>query len=192
MTRYWYDTEFIEDGKTIDLISIGIVAEDGREYYAVCDSIDHGDAYYRIRRHSWLLENVVRSLPLANFHRIDDSPSGALGSFDLDRASPAVKRRELIAQEVRDFLIGRNERVELWGYYSAYDHVVLAQLFGTMMNLPKGVPMWTNDLMQFAASIGLDDSTFPQQAGTAHNALDDARWTREAWKYLTAQQAVRA
>ncbi len=31
--RYWYDTEFIEDGKTIDLISIGIVAEDGRELY---------------------------------------------------------------------------------------------------------------------------------------------------------------
>jgi hypothetical protein len=29
--RYWLDTEFIEDGKTIDLISIGIVAEDGRE-----------------------------------------------------------------------------------------------------------------------------------------------------------------
>jgi len=33
--RYWYDTEFIEDGSTIDLISIGIVAEDGREYYAI-------------------------------------------------------------------------------------------------------------------------------------------------------------
>ncbi len=29
--RYFLDTEFYEDGKTIDLISIGIVAEDGRE-----------------------------------------------------------------------------------------------------------------------------------------------------------------
>ncbi len=28
--RYWYDLEFIEDGKTIDVISIGVVAEDGR------------------------------------------------------------------------------------------------------------------------------------------------------------------
>jgi hypothetical protein len=28
--KYFYGTEFIEDGKTIDLISIGIVAEDGR------------------------------------------------------------------------------------------------------------------------------------------------------------------
>lgn len=28
--KYWLDTEFIEDGKTIDLVSIGIVSEDGR------------------------------------------------------------------------------------------------------------------------------------------------------------------
>lgn len=28
--RFWFDTEFIENGHTIDLISIGIVAEDGR------------------------------------------------------------------------------------------------------------------------------------------------------------------
>lgn len=33
--RYFFDTEFHEDGQTIDLISIGIVAEDGREFYAV-------------------------------------------------------------------------------------------------------------------------------------------------------------
>ena len=32
--KFWFDTEFIEDGKTIDLISIGIVAEDGRTFYA--------------------------------------------------------------------------------------------------------------------------------------------------------------
>ena len=32
-TKYFLDTEFIEDGKTIDLISLGIVCEDGRELY---------------------------------------------------------------------------------------------------------------------------------------------------------------
>lgn len=33
MTIYCYDTEFLEDGRTIDLISIGIVCEDGRSPY---------------------------------------------------------------------------------------------------------------------------------------------------------------
>lgn len=31
--KYFIDTEFVDDGHTIDLISIGIVAEDGRELY---------------------------------------------------------------------------------------------------------------------------------------------------------------
>ena len=30
--KYWMDTEFIERPYTIDLISIGLVAEDGREF----------------------------------------------------------------------------------------------------------------------------------------------------------------
>lgn len=38
--KYFFDTEFIEDGRTIDLVSIGIVCEDGREYYAVSAEAD--------------------------------------------------------------------------------------------------------------------------------------------------------
>ena len=38
--RYFYDTEFIDDGRTIELISIGVAAEDGREYYAVSTEFD--------------------------------------------------------------------------------------------------------------------------------------------------------
>ena len=38
--RFFYDTEFIEDGETIELISIGIVGDDGREYYAVSTDFD--------------------------------------------------------------------------------------------------------------------------------------------------------
>ena len=30
--RFFYDTEFIEDGTTIDLVSIGVVDETGREF----------------------------------------------------------------------------------------------------------------------------------------------------------------
>ena len=35
MTAIDYDFEFLEDGSTIEPISIGMVCEDGREYYAV-------------------------------------------------------------------------------------------------------------------------------------------------------------
>jgi len=51
--RYWFDTEFDERERVIHLISIGIVAEDGREYYAVNADYDEQMA------NPWLKENVL-------------------------------------------------------------------------------------------------------------------------------------
>lgn len=179
--RFWYDTEFIEDGKTIELISIGIVAEDGDEYYAV-----NADApWKRIKKHPWLMANVVPHLPKTYGDARNQQPKSWL--FNI--ADPTVKPRLTIATEVRQFLTAHNGPVELWGYYSAYDHVLLAQLFGPMIALPKGIPMWTNDVQQVAAARGLEHC-LPAQTGIAHNALDDARWTKAAWEYLHTARPV--
>lgn len=173
-TRYFYDTEFIEDGSTIELISIGIVA-DGREYYAV-----HRDApWKRIAKHDWLMDNVVPTLPRLHgderLHRWVLSRAGRRHNpCMLDFAHPHMKDRKRIADEVCDFLLAGGEP-ELWAYYGAYDHVALCQLWGTMMDLPDGVPMWTHELMQEWERAGRP--TKPAQAGE-HNALADARWNR--------------
>ena len=45
--RFFYDTEFIEDGDTIELISIGIVGDDGREYYAVSTDFDPNSSEWK-------------------------------------------------------------------------------------------------------------------------------------------------
>jgi hypothetical protein len=50
--KYWIDTEFIAKPYTIDLISIGLVAEDGREFYAESSEVDWSKASL------WTLENV--------------------------------------------------------------------------------------------------------------------------------------
>ena len=54
--KYWIDTEFIEHPFTIDLISIGIVAEDGREFYAESSEVDWSKAS------SWTLQTVKPQL----------------------------------------------------------------------------------------------------------------------------------
>jgi hypothetical protein len=54
--RYFIDTEFIEDGHTIDLLSIGVVAEDGRTYYAENREADLSKAS------PWVQENVLPHL----------------------------------------------------------------------------------------------------------------------------------
>lgn len=54
--RIAIDTEFIEDGRTIDLISIGLVREDGAEYYAELADCDLS------RASDWVEANVLPHL----------------------------------------------------------------------------------------------------------------------------------
>lgn len=174
--RYWYDTEFLEDGRTIELISIGILAEDGREYYAVVKDAD----WKRINKDEWLRRNVLVSLPRfygdARLHY-----SSRRNPMSLDFGAREFKPRAVIADEVSSFL-SAGERAELWADYGAYDHVVLCQLWGRMIDLPDGLPMYTNDIQQEARRLGVTD--LPQQADGLHNALADARHCRERWQFL--------
>ncbi len=187
--RVFYDWEFIEDGSTIEPISLGMVAEDGREFYAVFAEVEDGPVYERICAHRWLMENVVPHLPL---HPRVPLPTVGPMTFRLDPDSNVVMPRRMIRNSVRDFLdtSAGDGPVELWGYYSAYDHVRLAQLFGPMVDRPQSMPMFTHDLMQLLAHAGLTEDDLPPAPKDAHNALSDARWTRDAYREITSKMAV--
>lgn len=181
--RYTYDTEFVDDGKTIELISIGIVCiNDGREYYAVNADVN----FVRIMRtqdgpYPWLRDNVVPHLPTQRY-------GGGYAQLRLDDSDPMVRRYKTIADEVKDFLTAdgadpddRQVR-ELWAYYASYDHVALAQLWGPMVNLPPGVPMFTRDIKDWCVRLG--DPSLPRQQSAEHDALIDARHNVVKMNYL--------
>ena len=192
LTRYFYDFEFLEDGVTIDPISIGIVADDGREYYAVNRDAD----WDRVINHQWLPDNVLPYIPGGMV--MSDSPANVSGSDEMwrpDINDTRVKPREMIATEVAAFLTANStdwHDNELWAYYAAYDHVALCQLWGPMMKLPAGVPMWTNDLQQEAARLerllGADIEK-PEQAAE-HHALADAWWNAALWDIMRRVSAT--
>jgi hypothetical protein len=182
--KVFYDTEFLEDGSTIELISIGMVAEDGRELYLVNEAIEADPLYTRIGHHDWLMKNVIPHLPLRERDPIEQPHAQYAGRFHLDAKDNRVVSRRYIRNAVRDFVLGTPEP-ELWAWYGAYDHVVLAQLFGRMIHLPAGFPMWTNDLRQEVQRRG--DPSLPKQESVEHDALADARWVRDAYAWLEAQ-----
>lgn len=181
MARYFYDTEFLEDGSTIELISIGIVADDGREFYTVSADFDQ----HKLLANPWLAANVWPSLPTTEPRQYRDRlpPHGWL-----DTDHPDVRPRAQIANAVRSFILGDHPDelpyVELWADYCAYDHVALCQLYGTMMDLPEGMPMFTHDVQHEASRHGLSDKDLPQQESGLHNALADARHTKACVDYL--------
>lgn len=181
--KLFHDWEFLEDGSTIEPISVGMVREDGAEYYAVFADMPTK----RIAEHDWLMANVVPSLPrMFGEMRMAFKRSNPLG---LDWTDPAVKARGQIRDEVKTFLLGTPD-LELYGWYSSYDHVCLAQLFGRMIDLPSGVPMWTNDLRQEVHRLGLSEADLPKQADGVHNALADARHYLLIADRLDAEEAA--
>lgn len=155
--KYFLDTEFHEDGKTIDLISIGIVAEDGREFYAVNAEADY-DRIWTLDSCEWLRGNVMPQI---------------------DR-SIAIRHSEIRAN-VLGFISPGDEKVEFWGYYADYDWVAFCQLFGRMIDLPKHFPKYCRDIKQLADSLG--NPKLPPQIGE-HHALNDACWNKQAFEFL--------
>ena len=166
--KYFYDTEFIEDGKTIDLISLGIISEDGREFYAISKEFQEKKA------NQWVKENVLTHLPPRRVNPQYDSPR-------VVEASRAWKTREEIKKDIIAFIT--EDSPEFWAYYADYDHVALCQLFGTMIDLPKGWPMYTRDIKQLCDNLG--NPSLPIQDGEEHHALADAKWNKRAFEFLS-------
>lgn len=183
--RIYYDTEFHEDGQRIELLSIGMVRQDGQRLYRVIS--DHG-AISRAVNHDWLRENVVRHLPVT----IRDRGPEVFGyrwswAWDYEHSDyEFVYSRAEVADHVRDFVLGSADP-ELWAWYGAYDHVAICQLFGRMIDLPDGFPMFTCDIRQEAARTCCDlrqEDGPVKPEGVAHNALHDAIWDLHAHEWL--------
>lgn len=184
--KYWFDTEFIEDGKTIDLVSIGIVAEDGRELYLQNPSANFA------KGNDWVWRNVYPHLShfsLATHSRscyvVRNERYGAYEyphggrCHDTDNCSWSVD----LGPAIRSFCDPTSYgKPEFWAYYADYDWVALCQIFGTMMDLPEEWPMYCRDVKQLCDSVG--NPSLPKQEITEHHALNDARWTKQAWKFL--------
>jgi hypothetical protein len=156
MTKFFLDTEFIEDGKTIDLISIGIVSEHGDEFYRESCEWDANKAS------QWVQDNVIPKLE--------------------DISTP----RRLIAHELRNWVAANNTgRIEFWAYFADYDWVALCQLFGPMIDLPDSFPMYCRDIKQLADTCG-KRYTKPPKSDMQHHALVDAKWDRDFYNHLVS------
>lgn len=122
--RIWFDTEFWEDGRVVDLISIGLVRADGAEFYA-----EVPNALEICARDPWQLEHVAPHL---------------LGGA-------AVMGRPEIAESIRSFA---GERPEFWAYNAPYDWIGLNQLYGRLMDRPQGWPKFCRDLRVLRDLVG--------------------------------------
>lgn len=242
--KYFIDTEFIEGfhkplfGKKrhfIDLISIGIVAEDGRKYYAISNEYNYRDA------DEWVQKNVIIPMYIKeingdqrnrysadNFQFYVGKSLSKIRSEVIEFINPAIQ--DLIDTFTRHdswqedyykkefaYIKEHNTKIsdhyyksgsdgyvknraliynqpEFYGYYADYDWVLFCSLFGRMIDLPKGFPMYCRDLKQMLdeKQEGIKGDAvefknrpdYPKQENE-HNALADAKWNYELYKFLS-------
>lgn len=266
--KYFLDTEFLEGTQskrflgikygetkpTIDLISIGLVSEDGREYYAISKDFNLWEAWnrndldpnhkrnYKQKDNYWIRENVLK--PIWRELYIKENDFGNLNNllgwlnreytnnenyyFTYNSLKKLInkygKTNKHIAQEILKFyrdevlvakingkLVGSIDPVrgnpKFYAYYADYDWVVFCQLFGKMIDLPKGFPMYCKDLKQLMDekisqdNLEINDVKIPNydldkklqtikniidypKQTNEHNALTDAKWNKELYNFL--------
>lgn len=189
--KYFFDTEFIEDFHTdvggkkrhfIELISIGIKCEDGRELYKISNEYDYSEAS------DWVKQHVIK--PMYDELSPADQRRWKIDEF---HKHIGLSKKE-IAQDIQAFVMApftnnKKPKIEFYAYYGSYDWVALVTLFGTMLQLPKHFPMFVHDLKQIMEEKGLSKDwkrkNCPDPVGE-HNALVDARWNYKLFQKINS------
>ena len=166
--KIYFDFEFLEDGSTIDLMSFGAVREDGEELYLVSTEY----SLKRVKADEWLMKHVVSQFP--------EDPNDPVY---VSRAVMKSMKSRIVEFAGKDpeFIVD----------YGGYDWVGLCQLFGKMLDLPKGWPMFARDVQQFKESIGMkgDFPNLRAKGEKEHHALHDARECKARWEYLEKRKS---
>ena len=177
--NYYLDTEFFENGKTIDLISLALVAEDGRELYLINKDFDYLRAKELMDRHDdwWVMDNVLK--PMA-------AQEGFCEVWGMILDSRKSIARYEFAGKITEF-VGQDKDPEFYAYYADYDWVVFCQLFGRMVDLPEHFPKFCMDLKQMMVERDLSkewkQDMCPDPEGE-HNALVDANWNKRLYQCI--------
>jgi len=158
--RIYFDTEFTGLHKDTTLISIGMIDEDGREYYAeLCD-------YDREQCDEWIEENVLNNLKGGNFITKDE-----------------------LKNELTEWL-SEYEDVEIWSDCLSYDWVLFNDIFGGAFDIPKNVYYIPFDICTLMKVKGVDpdisreDYAEMNEKSSKHNALWDAKVIKACYEKL--------
>lgn len=208
MNSIFFDTEFIEGvnkpivGKTrhfIDLISIGMKAQNGNEYYAISTEFSPNDA------DDWVKENVIAKLPERGFNGHNAATARLWKTNEQIAADIRVfvyKNGFGLADEQINYMFGQTadryfegkEPVQFYSYYADYDWTLLCSLFGKMIHLPNGFPKYCLDIKQMMVESGFDkkwkDEFCPEPDGE-HDALVDARWHKKLYDTVVEHRIKR-
>jgi len=185
--KIFFDTEFTGLHKNTTLISIGLVAEDGRTFYAELNDYDESQV------DDWIRDNVIKNL-IMNPPREGEQEYYVRSRFRED--VPLTEQWSLqmrgSKQEVSDELylwLTQFDKVEIWSDCLAYDWVLFNDIFGHAFNIPKNVYYIPFDICTLFKLKGIDPDINREKfanmtSNSKHNALYDAKVIKACYERL--------
>ena len=165
--KLFFDTEFTGLKQNTTLLSIGIIAEDGRTFYAE-------NANYSVMQvDKWIADNVI-----ANF-----------------TGENSFENEPDLAKQIEKFL-EPYDQVEVWSDCLAYDWVLFNELWGGAFGVPKKVYYIPFDLSTLLKVKGEDPDVNREEfagidgmgiGGAKHNALHDAKVIKACYERLMSK-----
>lgn len=182
-TKLFFDTEFTGLHKNTDLISIGIVADTGAEFYAELTDYDKSQV------DGWILKNVISNLTLEG-----EGNTFSLATKLNKGVSVKVKdSKKNVSTLLRTWLSNFDE-VEIWSDCLAYDWMLFNDLFGNALSIPENVYYIPFDICTLFKIKGVDpDINREEFAGISsledkHNALHDAKVIKACYDRLIKEE----
>lgn len=182
--RIFLDTEFTGLHQATTLISIGLVAENGREFYAEFNDYDP------IQLNEWVWENVLSKL---------EFPSETITAWESQTTLKIKNNKIVVATKLREWFM-QFDSVEIWADVLAYDWVLFCELFGGAMNIPDNIFYAPFDLATVFRIKGLIEPASKYEKDIArfefaginnnkqHNSLEDARIEKICFEKLTTNE----
>lgn len=182
----YFDTEFTGLRKNTTLVSIGVVADDGKKFYAEFTDFDEKQC------DQWIEDNVLKHLILNG----NDNLDARLGEGE--NTTVVLGCKDDIKNELADW-ISQFESVQFVSDVCHYDFVLLIDLFGTAWDFPKNVSAYCHDINQDIArhygisekdafDMSREDIVFELYQrvidGSKHNALYDAEVIRAIYRKI--------
>jgi len=164
-TNLFFDTEFTGLHQGTTLISLGIVADDSKMFYAEFTDYD------KTQIDLWLQTNIINKLIL--------KPN----SIRVAKSGDTYIRHG--KDKIREYLLewlSAYDKIEMWSDCYAYDWVLFNNLFGTAFDIPKNISYIPLDLSTLFKIKGVDPDTSREDfvkdilkvEPCKHNALWDA------------------
>lgn len=161
-TKIFFDTEFTGLQQNTTLISIGLVSDCGKTFYAELDDYDNSQV------DKWIKDNVINNLIL-----VDNKNSRDLISVKIKTNMSGLKNE--LTKWFKQF-----GEIEMWSDCLAYDWVLFCKIFGTSFDIPKNIYYIPFDICTFFKLKGINpDISREEFAGNIDNIKEIENWKSE-------------